>query len=373
MHNADLCDTLGNLVHRATNLCVKYCDGTVPDVPPPDKAPVAFEAVRTAYRDKMDKFELQGGANAAIQGFRDVTGFLQDAAPWALKGDEHAQTRQVVVRAALEAIYALSHLLLPFTPVGASAIFKKLGTPPMALKDLNADCRNLTPGTKIEVGDVLYSKSLSDAEIQNSQSAAAKPPKESFAEAQLRKKEAKAKNAAKSSEGQGNDADQPDFTKIDIRVGKIAKVWNHPEADKLFCEEVDVGEAAPRSIASGLRSHYSLEEMQERLVLVVCTLKASKMIGFESQGMVLAAKSDDGSVVELVTPPTGSKVGERVRIQGLEGEPYSSTQVKKKKVWEIVAAKLKTAEGGVATWDGKVLETSAGVCVVPTLVGAPIS
>ncbi len=68
------------------------------------------------------------------------------------------------------------------------------------------------------------------------------------------------------------------------------KVWHHPDADKLFCEEIDVGEESPRQIASGLRQHYSLEEMQDRKVLVVCNLKPAKIVGFESNGMVLAAK-----------------------------------------------------------------------------------
>lgn len=375
MHNADLCDTIGNLVHRATHLCAKYCDGTVPDVPPPAKPPVDFASLLAAYCDKMEKLELQGGAQVAIQGFRDVNGYLQESAPWAMKGDEYAVQRQEVVRAALEAIYALSHLLLPFVPVGASNIFRKLGTEPTQVSSLDQGCRNLQVGTAIEVGDVLYEKCLSEAEVQDAQTAALKK-KESLAEAQQRKKDAKAKNMAKASEGQhaSNDANQPDFTKIDIRVGKIVKAWNHPDADKLFCEEIDVGdESGPRSIASGLRGHYTLEEMQDRMVLVVCNLKASKMVGFESQGMVLAAKSEDGSIVELLSPPSGSKVGERVVIQGLEGEPYSSTQVKKKKVWEVVAKDLVTTEGGIGTWQGKVLETSAGPCSVPTLVGAPIS
>lgn len=372
MHNADLCDTLGNLVHRATNLCGKYCGGVVPDVAAPEKGPVDLEAAIQLFTDKMDKFELQGGASAAIQGFRDVNGYLQDSAPWALKGDEHSETRQVIVRATLEAIYALAHLLMPFLPHGAAAIFSKLHTPPVDIKELGRSCRNLKVGTKIEVGDVLYTKVISESE-QKDATRVVVPKKESYEEAQRRKKEAKSKNAAKSKEGQATETDQPEFTKIDIRVGKIVKVWNHPEADKLFCEEIDVGEDKPRAIASGLRDHYKLEEMQDRKVLVVCNLKSVKMVGFESQGMVLAAKSADGTKVELISTPEDAKVGERVFIAGLAGEPYSATQTKKKKTWDVVAKSLKTGTGGVATWDGKTIETTAGPCSAPTLVWAPIS
>ena len=198
-----------------------------------------------------------------------------------------------------------------------------------------------------------------------------KKKNEDYAEAQRRKKEKKAAQNAKSKEAGG---DQSDFTKVEIRVGKITKVWHHPEADKLFCEEIDIGEeSGPRQIASGLRANYELSDMQDKRVLVVCNLKASKMVGFESQGMVLAAKSEDGAKVELVTPPEDAAIGERVFIEGLSGDPFSSTQMKKKKVWDKVAKNLKTGEGGVATWDGKEIKTSAGVCAAATLVGAPIS
>lgn len=372
MHNADLCDTLGNLVNRATSLNKKFCEGVVADVPAPSTSPVDLAAVIDSYVAKMDEFDLQGGANVAMQGFRDVNRYLQDEAPWLKKGDENDVPRKTVVRATLEAIYALTHLLLPFTPVGCKKIFEKLGKEPTALKDLNRDCRNLEAGTATTVGDVLYEKSLSDAEM-NDKAAASSSKKESYEEAQRRKKEAKAKQSAAAKKGQ-EDFDQPEFTKVDIRVGKIVKVWNHASADKLFCEEIDVGEeSGPREIASGLREHYSLEDMQDRLVLVVCNLKAAKIVGFSSNGMVLAAKAEDGSKVELVTPPEGAKIGDRVFIDGLTGEASTSAQMKKRKTWEGVAKELKTGEGGVATWQGKAIQTDAGPCKAATLVGAPIS
>lgn len=213
-------------------------------------------------------------------------------------------------------------------------------------------------------------QSVSEDELKDKAAAAAKK-KESYEEAQRRKKEDKARQKAASKAGNAA-SDQPEFTKVDIRVGKIVKVWNHASADKLFCEQIDVGEeTGPREIASGLRDHYSLEDMQDRLVLVVCNLKAAKIVGFSSNGMVLAAKGEDK--VELVTPPEGSKVGERVFIEGLEGEPFSSSQMKKKKTWDAAAKELKTGEGGLATWQGKTIQTSAGPCKAASLVGVPIS
>ena len=105
-----------------TSLCTKYCGGVVPDVPAPTTVPIPdLRSMIDMYESKMNNFELQGGANVAIQGFRDINGYLQDQAPWHIKDDLLAQ--QMIVRATLEAVYAVSHLLLPFLPEGCVKIF----------------------------------------------------------------------------------------------------------------------------------------------------------------------------------------------------------------------------------------------------------
>ena len=106
----------------------------------------------------MDNFELEGGAAIAMQAFRDVNGYLTEEAPWLKKGDEFEEERKIVVRATLEAIYALAHLLLPFIPAGATKIFEKLNTSPTFIADIDADLRNLEAGAKVEIGDVLFKK-----------------------------------------------------------------------------------------------------------------------------------------------------------------------------------------------------------------------
>ena len=75
----------------------------------------------------------------------------------------------------------------------------------------------------------------------------------------------------------------------------------------------------------------------------------------------------------MVSSPADASVRERVSIDGLGGKPLTSTQVKKKKIWDAVSKGLKTGEDGVATWDGKEIKTSAGVCTEASLVGTPIS
>ena len=378
-HNSDLCDTLGNLVHRTTNLCKKYCDGIVLDVDNvsgQDESGhfagiVNFKKTRDEFVKKMDSYELEGGASLVMAEFRNVNGYLTEQAPWHLKGDENTVKRQIIVRATLEAVFALAHLLIPYIPMGAKKIFEKFNLSPKQLSDLNSDLRNLPVGTTINIGDVLYTKLVSEEELNAAE--VAKKKADDYAEAQRKKKEKKMKQKAASEAGQNkNDSSQSDFTKIDIRVGKITKAWLHPDADKLYCEEIDVGEeSGPREIASGIREHYDLVELENRKVLVVCNLKAATIVGFKSNGMVLAAKGDDK--VELVSPPEDAIVGERVFIEGVSGEALTSTQVKKKKVWETVAAGLKSDGSFMATWDNKVIMTSAGPCSVKSLIGAPIS
>lgn len=155
----------------------------------------------------------------------------------------------------------------------------------------------------------------------------------------------------------------------------MIKAWNHPEADKLFVEEIDVGEAEPRQIVSGLREVYKHEEFEGRTILVVCNMKPAKMRGVASSGMVLCAKSD--KVIELIAVPDSCKIGDRVLPEDIpfgKWEAVSPDVQKKKKIWETVAEQLKTDSKKMACFNGKPLVTEKGVkFLAPTLAEVPIS
>lgn len=152
-----------------------------------------------------------------------------------------------------------------------------------------------------------------------------------------------------------------DISMLDIRVGVITKAWEHEEADKLFCEEIDIGEDEPRKIASGLRAHYKVDDLAGQRVLVLANLKERKLVGFPSHGMVLCASNSDG-MVEFVEPPADAKIGERIMVEGFHGEPATENQVIKKKMLEVIFPDLKTNGEGVVTYKGKPFTTSAGAC-----------
>jgi len=191
------------------------------------------------------------------------------------------------------------------------------------------------------------------------------------------KAEAKAKAKAKGKAAGGKPADRPidDITRLDIRVGRIQKVWPHAEAEKLYCEEIDLGEASgPRTIASGLRAHLKEEEMKDQLVIVLANLKPRKLVGFDSQGMVLCATSSSGKV-ELMQPPAGAKVGERVTIEGVEMADADEKLNEKtgKAPWEALKDGCRTTASMEGSYKGARWMTSAGPVACKTVADGQIS
>ncbi len=157
--------------------------------------------------------------------------------------------------------------------------------------------------------------------------------------------------------------EEVDVSKLDIRVGVIQDAWAHEEADKLFCEKIDIGEEEPRSIASGLRAYYKVEDLVGKRVCVLANLKSRKLVGFPSHGMVLCASNDD--TVKFVEPPADASIGERVMCAGYDGEAATENQVanKKKKILDTVFPDLKTDSNGVACYKGVPLTAGTGSCV----------
>mmetsp|Transcript_106955 Transcript_106955/g.255249 ORF Transcript_106955/g.255249 Transcript_106955/m.255249 type:complete len:863 (+) Transcript_106955:64-2652(+) len=165
-----------------------------------------------------------------------------------------------------------------------------------------------------------------------------------------------------------------DFSRLNIKVGKIVKVWPHPNAEKLYCEEIDLGEGQVRTIASGLRAHLKQEEMEGQLVAVLANLKPRKMQGFESQGMVMCATGAAGNV-ELMQPPAGAQVGERVLAEGIEMlEPDEKLNEKTGKApWEVLRPGCKTNDSKQGTYNGAVWMTSAGPVTCKSVASGTIS
>lgn len=161
-----------------------------------------------------------------------------------------------------------------------------------------------------------------------------------------------------------------DIGLIDLRVGRIVDVSKHPDADSLYVEQVDLGEARPRTIVSGLVKHVPLEEMQNRVAIFMCNLKPAKMRGVLSEGMLMCASSPDK--VEILLAPEGSAPGDLVHVDGYTRRPEPVLNPKKK-IWESVAPDLRTDAGRTATYKGAVLTVlGKGPIVAPSLSNVQI-
>ena len=157
--------------------------------------------------------------------------------------------------------------------------------------------------------------------------------------------QAKAKESTTEASSGGDDDLDP--SKLDVRVGFVQRCWIHAESEKLLCEEIDLGEGEPRQIASGLRPHYTAEDLTCRMVLVLCNLKPRAIAGFQSNGMVLCACNSDHTVVKLLQPPQDAKIGEQVSFKGHgTAAPASASVMAKKKILEKLGPHLQTDEEG---------------------------
>lgn len=217
------------------------------------------------------------------------------------------------------------------------------------------------------------------------------------------KKKEKKEKAPRQPKAQPPAAAPPSPSLIDLRVGHILKAIQHPDADSLYVSTIAMGDPAGddtteyegqicRTVCSGLNGLVPLEEMQGRKVVVVCNLKPVKMRGIKSSAMVLAASprlkegeaDDHKGPVELVSPPEGSKAGDRVFFEGYGDSKPEGQLNPKKKIWETFQPGFTTTDGLEVAFDagaveslgkkdiGKLVTETGGFCTVPSLKNAVV-
>ncbi|XP_010527469.1 PREDICTED: methionine--tRNA ligase, cytoplasmic-like isoform X2 [Tarenaya hassleriana] len=401
--NGELLNNLGNFVNRVLSFIAKPAGqgygSVIPDAPGAESHPLTNSMAEKVgklveqYVEAMEKVKLKQGLRIAMSISSEGNAYLQESQFWKLyKQDEPSCS--IVMRTACGIVNILARLLEPFMPSFSHEVFKQLNLPlQFSLSDENGDIFKasrpweiLPPNHKIGTPQPLF-KELKDEEVQQYQEkfagsqgdrrareAEAANMVEQLKKTQLsdgkKQKPSKASEAAKA---KPKPAAEPEITitRLDIRVGKIVKVQKHPDADSLYIEEIDVGEEKPRTVVSGLVKHIPLDEMQNRMVCVLCNLKPVKMRGIQSQAMVLAASNSDDSKVELVEPPESAKIGERVKFLGLEGDADDVLNPKKK-VWETLQPDLRTNDNLVAHFKALPFTTSAGFCKVSSIKSGKI-
>eukprot|EP01018_Ginkgo_biloba_P028836 Gb_31125 [translate_table: standard] len=401
--NSELLKNLGNFVHRALSFLVKPpgegYGSVVPDAPGAEEHKLTADLGERVgkcvqqYVEAMEKVKLKLGLKTAMSISSEGNGYLQDSEFWKLYKEDPAACA-IVVKTSIGLVHLLATLLEPFMPSFSYKVLGQLNLPheTLSLCDENGDIErakrpwDIVPaGHKIGKPEPLFSE-MKDEEvnyyrqkfsgsqadrIEQANAEAAKIAEQinrtSIADGPTKKGVQSKKSETK---GKNNTSAVKDavvsIARIDIRVGLITKVQKHPDADSLYVEEIDVGEASTRTVVSGLVKYIPLEDMQNRKVCVLCNLKPATMRGIKSQAMVLAASNEDHTIVELVSPPEDASVGERVRFPGFEGEPDEVLNPKKK-VWETVQPDLHTTTDLVACYKDAPFTTSTGVCKVTSI------
>mmetsp|Transcript_302 Transcript_302/g.940 ORF Transcript_302/g.940 Transcript_302/m.940 type:complete len:1013 (-) Transcript_302:47-3085(-) len=431
-NNAELNNNLGNFILRALSFTASRFDGKVPAVcekgmPEVIELSTKVAALVKEYVDAMEAAKIRSACATAMAISKAGNLFFQEQQPWVVfKTDStHCGT---LLAACMGLVRVLATVLAPFMPSISKRIATQLGLDPdQLLMDDGFVQRCERLHELLPVGHPLGAgkpeplfRGISDEEVEalrlrfsgsqadrkEAAAAAAATGSSSGAssggpapkgkdkttakapDAAAKGKEKAAKDKAAPEAGGGvqkadkkekkDKAPAPakveppvDVSRLNLRVGLIKKAGKHPEADSLYVEEIDCGEDAPRTVVSGLVKYIPEEEMQNRRVVLVTNLKPANMRGIKSQAMVLCAASTDGTKVEIVTPPEGAALGERVMFEGYPGEADEQLNPKKR-VFESVAPDLVTDAQCVATYKGVPFMTSAGPCTVTSITGGGI-
>lgn len=311
-NNNELVAILGNFVQRVFVLCHKYYGGQVPAPTTSDSRDIdVMTAVGEApsfVRSHVDRFRYREALAAAMMPARLGNKYLTDMEPWKLQATDPDRVATVLYNS-LNIVATLSQVLEPFLPFTAAKLRSMLGIGEIPWAEVFRF--EMRPGQELGKPEHLF-KPITDEEIQPEvERLHASEPVEQPSTAQPTIPQPVIANGVE----QQPPAAQPakpniafdDFAKLDLRVGTIVAAEKVPKADKLLKLSIDIGEAQPRTVVSGIAMHYSPEELPGQQVVLVANLEPRKMRGVESQGMVLMAEDSSGKLVfvqpkEVVLP-----------------------------------------------------------------------
>lgn len=303
--NSDLSNDLGNLLYRTLSMAEKYRKGIVSrgDASGDETAAAATAQVEAnaaetlaAFRDGMNGWKINDALKAVWTFVRSLNKYIDVTAPWLLAKDEaKAPVLDAVLYHLCEGLRITALMAEPVIPIAAEKIWDQLGLSDFKSALLSdAVWGGLPDGIQTKKGDPIFPR----IEVEEAKEEKAAPA------VKEEKKEEKKEAAPEEALPQ---ISIDDFFKTDLRVAEILTAENVKKSKKLIKMTVSLG-SEERTVVSGIAQYYKPEDLVGKHVIFVANLKPAKLMGIESQGMVLAASKDGELVVPFVDMPAGSRV-----------------------------------------------------------------
>ncbi len=317
--NSDLANILGNLVNRTISMTNKYFGGVVRDAgaaEPVDEdlKNTVLEAVKKTDV-KMDQLRVADAITEIFGIFRRSNKYIDETAPWTLAKDEAKKDRLATVLYNLtEAITIGASLLASFMPETSEKILKQLNTEKRTLPEMDVFGKYPSGNKVTEKPEILFARIDVKEVLEKVEAMQAAQRAEAEKAAGGEEKGENGSSEAVSSDGIDVEAKPEitydDFAKLQFQVGEIIACEAVPKSKKLLCSQVKIGSQV-RQILSGIKAHYTPEEMVGKKVMVVTNLKPAKLAGMVSEGMLLCAEDENGNL-SLMTPekdmPSGAEI-----------------------------------------------------------------
>ena len=298
--NTDLANSLGNLVSRTVAMVEKYFGGTLPtdtregDFDDDLKAEVT--KLRDAYQAQMDKYAFQSAISEVFKVLGRGNKYIDETTPWILAKNENDRPRLArVLYNLLETIRVCTILLTPFIPDSCAKIFEQIGAEgELVTWDSAAEFGLLPKDVTVKKGDAIFpridmAKELALLEEMN---------------------KAKAEPAPEPEDEPLPEITIDDFAKVEMTVCKVLTCENVKKSKKLLKFTLDDGSGTERQILSGIAEYYKPEELVGKTIVACTNLAPRKMMGHESNGMILSAEKDGKLNVVILDDavPAGAKL-----------------------------------------------------------------
>ena len=306
--NSDLANTLGNLVNRTISMSNKYFGGVVADKGAAEAVDEDLKAVVTVTYDKvaakMEGWRVADAITDIFTLFKRCNKYIDETEPWVLAKDPAKADRLATVLYNLtESIVIGASLLEPYMPGTAEKIAAQLNTSLRSFEECTTFGGYISGSKVTEKPEILFAR-LDVKEVLEKAAAMFEARKALTEEAEEEKEEDVMELTKKP------EITFEEFEKMQFAVGEIIKCEPVPKSKKLLCSQVKIGKEV-KQIVSGIRAHYTAEEMVGKKVMVLVNLKPAKLAGVLSEGMLLCAEDAEGNLA-LVTPEKNMPAGAEI-------------------------------------------------------------